>query len=63
MDKGYDSEEIQELIRDTLNSCSLILSGTRKRKQSPDIIEDESLSLSVVKNTIRETKSKPCSQI
>lgn len=33
MDKGYDSENIHELIRDTLNSCSLIpvRTGTRKR--------------------------------
>jgi hypothetical protein len=33
MDKGYDSEEIHELIRDTLNSCSLIPIRTRKRKR------------------------------
>ncbi len=33
MDKGYDSEEIHELIRDTLNSCSLIPVRNRKRKQ------------------------------
>jgi hypothetical protein len=31
MDKGYDSEEIHELIRDTLNSCSLIPVRNRKR--------------------------------
>lgn len=30
MDKGYDSEEIHELIQDTLNSGSLI--QVRKRK-------------------------------
>ena len=33
MDKGYDSEDIHELIRDTLNSCSLIPVRTRKRKR------------------------------
>jgi len=33
MDKGYDSEEIHELIRDTLNSCSLIPVRYRKRKR------------------------------
>jgi hypothetical protein len=33
MDKGYDSEEIHELIRDTLNSSSLIPVRTRKRKR------------------------------
>ena len=33
MDKGYDSEEIHELIRDTLNSCSLILVRNRKCKR------------------------------
>lgn len=31
MDKGYDSEEIHILIRDTLNSCSLIPIRKRKR--------------------------------
>jgi len=31
MDKGYDSEEIHLLIRDTLNSCSLIPIRKRKR--------------------------------
>jgi len=33
MDKGYDSEEIHELIRETLNSCSLIPIRNRKRKR------------------------------
>jgi hypothetical protein len=33
MDKEYDSEEIHELIRDTLNSCSLIPVRKRKRKR------------------------------
>ncbi|OPY36402.1 MAG: Transposase DDE domain protein [Methanoregula sp. PtaU1.Bin051] len=33
MDKGYDSEEIHRLIRDTLNSCSLIPIRERKRKR------------------------------
>ena len=33
MDKGYDSEKIHELIRDTLNSCSLIPVRNRKRKR------------------------------
>ena len=33
MDKGYDSEEIHELIRDTMHSCSLIPVRTRKRKR------------------------------
>ena len=33
MDKGYDSEEIHELIRDTLNSCALIPIRQRKRKR------------------------------
>jgi hypothetical protein len=33
MDKGYDSEEIHRLIRDTLNSCSLIPIRNRKRKR------------------------------
>jgi hypothetical protein len=33
MDKGYDSEDIHELIRDVLGSCSLIPIRIRKRKQ------------------------------
>ncbi len=33
MDKGYDSEEIHRLIRDTLHSCSLIPIRKRKRKR------------------------------
>jgi len=33
MDKGYDSEDIHELIHDTLNSCSLIPIRNRKRKR------------------------------
>jgi len=33
MDKGYDSEEIHELIHDTLDSCSLIPVRNRKRKR------------------------------
>jgi transposase len=33
MDKGYDSEDIHELIQDTLNSCSLIPVRNRKRKR------------------------------
>jgi hypothetical protein len=33
MDKGYDSEGIYELIRDTLNSSSLIPVRNRKRKR------------------------------
>lgn len=33
MDKGYDSENIHELIWDTLHSCSLIPLRTRKRKR------------------------------
>ncbi|OPY35400.1 MAG: Transposase DDE domain protein [Methanoregula sp. PtaU1.Bin051] len=33
MDKGYDSEEIHRLIRDTLNSCSLIPIRERERKR------------------------------
>ena len=33
MDKGYDSEEIHELIQDTLGSCSLIPVRNRKRKR------------------------------
>ncbi|MFA4848331.1 MAG: IS5 family transposase [Methanoregula sp.] len=33
IDKGYDSEEIHELIRDALNSCSLIPVRNRKRKR------------------------------
>jgi hypothetical protein len=33
MDKGYDSEKIHELIRDTLTSCSLIPVRNRKRKR------------------------------
>jgi transposase len=33
MDKGYDSEKIHELIRDTLNSCSLIPIRNRRRKR------------------------------
>jgi transposase len=33
MDKGYDSEEIHELIRDTLKSCSLIPVRNRRRKR------------------------------
>jgi len=33
MDKGYDSEEIHELIHATLNSCALIPIRNRKRKR------------------------------
>jgi transposase len=33
MDKGYDSEDIHELIGETLNSCSLIPVRNRKRKR------------------------------
>ena len=33
MVKGYDSEEIHELIQDTLGSCSLIPVRNRKRKR------------------------------
>lgn len=33
MDKGYDSEEIHELIQDTMGSCSLIPIRNRKRKR------------------------------
>ncbi len=33
MDKGYDSEEIHELIRDTFNSCFLVPVKNRKRKR------------------------------
>jgi hypothetical protein len=33
MDKGYDSEDIHELIHDTLNLCSLIPVRNRKRKR------------------------------
>lgn len=33
MDKGYDLEEIHRVIRDTLNSCSLIPIRERKRKR------------------------------
>jgi transposase len=33
MNKAYDSEEIHELIWDTLNACSLVPVRTRKRKR------------------------------
>jgi hypothetical protein len=33
MDNGYDSEEIHELIQDTMGSCSLIPVRNRKRKR------------------------------
>jgi hypothetical protein len=33
MDNGYDSKEIHELIRDSLNSCSLIPVRNKKRKR------------------------------
>jgi hypothetical protein len=33
MDKGYDSEEVHELIHETLNSCSIIPVRNRKRKR------------------------------
>ena len=33
MDKAYDSEEIHELVWDTLNACSLIPIRNRKRKR------------------------------
>jgi hypothetical protein len=36
MDKGYDSEEIHELIRDTLRSCSLYRSETENVNESLD---------------------------
>lgn len=33
MDKAYDSEDIHELVWDTLNSCSLVPVRNRKRKR------------------------------
>jgi hypothetical protein len=36
MGKGYDFEEINELIRDTLNSSSLIMFETGNVSESPD---------------------------
>jgi hypothetical protein len=33
MEKGYDSDDIHELIRDMMNPCSLIPFRTRKRKR------------------------------
>ena len=58
MDKGYDSEEIHELIRDTLTSCSVIPSGTENVNESPVITDDKSLYHSIKRNIIRETWSK-----
>jgi hypothetical protein len=47
MDKGYDSAEIHELIRDTLNSYALILSETENVNESPEITERGSLNRSI----------------
>jgi hypothetical protein len=47
MDKGYDFEEIHELIRDTLNSYALIPDRNRKRKRNLDIIGKESYNHSI----------------
>jgi hypothetical protein len=62
MDKGYDSEEIHELIHDTLNSCSLIPVRNRKRKRISGYYRRQiSLNRLTRKNIIREIKSKPYS--
>jgi|SRR5665647_721773 len=58
MDKGYDSEEIHELIQDTLKSCSLIPVSNRKRKRILGITEEELLVHSIRKNTTREKKGR-----
>jgi hypothetical protein len=44
MDKGYYSEEIHELIRDTLNYCSLIPPETENINESPGITDEESFN-------------------
>jgi hypothetical protein len=58
MDKGYDSEEIHELIRDTLNSSSLIPVRNRKLSESPNIIEDKLLNHLIRRSIIKETRSR-----
>jgi hypothetical protein len=61
MDKGYDSEEIHRLIRDCLNSCSLIPVRDRKRKRISGIIDGEWWRYLIQINTISETRLKLCS--
>jgi hypothetical protein len=61
MDTGYDSEEIHELIRHTLNSCSLIRSEIENGNESPGIIDDKSINHSTRKSITREIRLKPYS--
>jgi len=59
LDKGYDSEEIHELIRDTLNSCSFIPVRNRKRKLiSGYFFKDESLNHLIRRSIIKKTRSR-----
>jgi hypothetical protein len=60
MENWFDTEEIHELIPNTLNSCSLIPVRNRKVNVnvSPAIIEDDSLTHSMRKPIIRETRLK-----
>jgi hypothetical protein len=56
MDRGYDSEEINELIRDSFNSCSLSPVRNKKTNEYPDITEKDSLSYSIRKDIIKRYK-------
>ncbi|MCK9591529.1 MAG: transposase [Methanoregula sp.] len=61
LDKGYDSEDIHRLIRDDLNSYSLIPVRTRKRKRISGVYRRDSHGLSTKPATLKETRSKPYS--
>jgi len=58
MDKGYDFEEIYEMIRDTLKPVLLSPLETENVNESPGITEEELLSHSIGKKTIKEIRSK-----
>jgi len=58
MDKGYDPEEIQELIQIALTPVPLFRSGTENVNGSSDITEDGSLSHSMRKRIIKEIRLK-----
>jgi len=52
--KGYDSEEIHELIHDTLNSVPSFLSETENGNGSRDITENGSLACSMMNNITKK---------
>jgi hypothetical protein len=58
MDKGYDFEEIYELIRDTLNSVHLSRSEPENVNGSPGITEEELLCHLIKSNIIKEIRLK-----